>query len=84
LKGGEGDEDPLVTPEVPRGGPVRQPLFHDQAHSEGTDPVRIRASGEGQIGRVGVEIMAAVGAGMLRIDEVDIGGAPGLQITQLV
>jgi hypothetical protein len=42
------------------------------------------ASGEGQIGRVGVEIMVAVGAVMLRIDEVDIVGAPGLQITQVV
>lgn len=72
----------MVTPEVPRGGPVRQPIFHDQAHSD--DPVRIMASGEGQIGRVGVEIMVAVGAVMLRIDEVDIGGAPGLQITQVV
>jgi hypothetical protein len=84
LKGGEGDEDPMVTPEVPRGGPVRQPIFHDQAHSDSNDPVRIMASGEGQIGRVGVEIMVAVGAVMLRIDEVDIVGAPGLQITQVV
>jgi hypothetical protein len=84
LKGGEGDEDPMVTPEVPRGGPVRQSIFYDQAHSDGNDPVRIMASGEGQIGRVGVEIMAAVGAVMLRIDEVDIVGAPGLQINQVV
>ena len=84
MKGGEGDEDPMVTPEVPRGGPVRQSIFHDQAHSDGNDPVRIMAPGEGQIGRVGVEIMVAVGAVMLRIDEVDIVGAPGLQITQVV
>jgi hypothetical protein len=40
------------------------------------------ASGEGQIGRVGVEIMAAVRAVMLRIDEVDIAGTPGLQVAQ--
>jgi hypothetical protein len=71
----------MVTPEVPRGGPVRQPIFHDQAHSDGNDPAHIMASGEGQSGRVGVEIIAAVGAVMLRIDEVDIVGAPGLQIT---
>ena len=69
----------MVTPEVPRGSPVRQSIFYDQAHGDGNDPVRIMASGEGQIGRVGVEIMVAVGAVMLRIDEMDIVGAPGLQ-----
>jgi hypothetical protein len=39
---------------------------------------------EGQIGRVGVEIMAAAGAVMLRIGKVDLVGSPGHQVTQVV
>jgi hypothetical protein len=74
----------MVTPEVPRGGPVRQPILHDQAHGDGNDPMRVMAPGEGQIRRVSVEILVTVEAVMLRIGEVDIVGAPGHQVTQVV
>jgi hypothetical protein len=42
------------------------------------------APGEGQIRRVSVEILVTVEAVMLRIGEVDIVGAPGHQVTQVV
>jgi hypothetical protein len=40
--------------------------------------------GEGHIRHVGVEIMVAVGAVMLRIGDVDIMGVPGYQVPQVV
>jgi hypothetical protein len=39
---------------------------------------------EGQIGRVGVEIMPTAGAMMLRVGEVEFVGSPGHQVTQVV
>ena len=74
----------MVTPEVPRGSPVRQSILHDQAHGDRHDPVRVMTPGESHIRRVGIEIMAAVGAMMLRIGEVDIVGVPGYQVPQVV
>jgi len=74
----------MVTPEVPRGSPVRQSILHDQAHGDRHDPVCVMTPREGHIRHVGVEIVVAVGAVMLRIGEGDIVGVPGYQVPQVV
>ena len=47
LDGGKGDKDPMITPEVPRRGPVWQPILHDQPDGEGNHPVRVMTPGGG-------------------------------------
>jgi hypothetical protein len=74
----------MVAPEVPRRRSVRQAILHDQAHGDRHDSVRIMTPGEGHIRHVGVEIMVAVSAVMLRIGEVDIVGVLGDQVPQVV
>ena len=74
----------MITPEVPRRGPVWQPILHDQPDGEGNHPVRVMTPWGSHIGQVGVEIHAAVGAVMLRIDEVKVVGPPRRQIPHVV
>jgi hypothetical protein len=74
----------MVTPEVPRRRSVRQAILHDQTHGDRHDSVRVMTPGEGHIRHVGVEIMVAVSAVMLRIGEVDIVGVLGYQVPQVV
>jgi len=81
---GEGDEDPVVAPEVPRGGPIRQPVLHDPSDGDGHHLVGVVTSRQDHIGRVSVAILAAAGAVMLRIGKVDLMGSPAHQVTQIV
>jgi hypothetical protein len=64
-----GDEDAVVTPEVPTGSPVRKPIFNDEANGQVDDPTGIMAAGRSEVGHVGVEVTAAAGAVVLRVDD---------------
>jgi hypothetical protein len=84
LDGGKRHEDPVIPPEVPRGGSGRQSVLDDQADGEGNHPVCVTTPREGHIGHVSVEIQAAEGAVMLRIEEVNLVGLPRHQIPHVV
>ena len=61
----------MVTPQVPTGRLVRQAVLHDEADRHGHNPMGIVSLGRGQVGHVGVEILAALAALVLRVGEMD-------------
>src|SRR5947209_3194447 len=62
LDRGVGDEDAVVTPEVPSGGAVGEAVLDDQTDSGVDDPAGVVTPGVGQVGYVGVEVASARGA----------------------
>jgi hypothetical protein len=84
LHGSEGDKNAVITPEMPRGSPGWQSVLHDQAYGDSHDPTRVMTPGEGHSRRVGVEIIVAVSAVMLRTGKVDIVGVPRCEVPQVV
>jgi hypothetical protein len=74
----------VVAPQVPTGGLIGQAILHDDAHGQGHDTMRVVRFGQGVIGHVCVEILAATSAVMLRIDKVDVAGATGNQVADVM
>src|SRR6266536_2218963 len=74
----------MVSPEVPTGGTIRQAILDDHANRQGNDAMRIVTSWRCQVRHVGVEILFALGAIVLRVPEVDIAGTPRDQITHVM
>src|SRR5262249_56682155 len=62
LDGGEGDEDPVVAPQVPLGRLVRQPALGDEPDGQVLDAAGVAALGPGPGGQLG------------RGEEVTVGG----------
>ena len=84
LDGGEGDEDPMVSPEVPTGGLIGQAVLHDQPNGQRHDPMGIEGLGRGQVGHVGGEIVAALSAVMLGIGELDVAGPAPQRVAEIM
>jgi hypothetical protein len=57
---------------MPTGCLIRQAVLHDEANRHGHDAMRVMGFGCSQVGHVGVEILAALAAFVLRIGEQDI------------
>jgi hypothetical protein len=74
----------MVAPQVPRSRSVGEAVFDDQAHRQMYDPSRVVAVGVGQIGEVGVEILAAPRTTMLGILDHQFDGMILCQIPQIV
>src|SRR6266542_5649671 len=83
LDGSVGHKDAMVSPEVPTGGTIRQAILDDHAYRQGNDAMRIVTSWRCQVRHVGVEILFALGAIVLRVPEVDIAGTSRDQITHV-
>ncbi|MBI3951369.1 MAG: hypothetical protein HY314_13040 [Acidobacteria bacterium] len=49
---------------MPTGGAVRQAVLHDQPHRQGDNPVGVVDLGRGQVGHVGIEMLATPAAKM--------------------
>jgi hypothetical protein len=84
LDGGVRDKNPVVAPKVPTGGLIRQAILHDDAYGQGNDAMRVVSLGQGVVGHVCVEILAATSAMMLRVGKVDVAGATGHQIPDVM
>src|SRR5262245_32018252 len=84
LDGGEGDENPMVAPQVPTGGLVRQAVLDDEPHGQRDDAVRVAGLGQRVLGGVRREVAAAAGAVMLRVDEVEVTRSGRDQVPQVV
>ena len=67
----------MLSPEGPTGGAIRQAVLDDQADGGVDDAPGVVASGVGQVGHVGVEILATAGAIMLRVDQDDVAMSAG-------
>src|SRR3954447_14473957 len=64
LDGGVGDENAVVTPEVPGSSPVGQPVLDDQTDSPLLDAAGVQTLGQGQVGQVDGETTATAEAAM--------------------
>src|SRR5512142_2694880 len=84
LDRGVGDEHPVVTPQAPTGGAVRQAVLDDQADGRVDDAAGVMAAGVGQVGHVGVEVLAAAGAVVLGVEHDDVAGPAGEGVTEVV
>jgi hypothetical protein len=74
----------VLSPEGPTGGAIGQAVLDDQADGGVDDAAGVVASGLGEVGHVGVEILATAGAIMLRVDQDDVAGSSGEGIAQVV
>jgi hypothetical protein len=64
LDGGVGDEDAVVTPEVPGSRPVGQTVLDDQTDSPLLDAAGVQTLGQGQVRQINGETAAAASAAM--------------------
>jgi len=74
----------MVAPEMPTGDAIRQTILHDQTHGQADDAVRVLGLGGCQVGHVGVEDFAALGATMHRIVEQNVAWPAGHEVPQIV
>src|SRR5262249_56457779 len=83
LDGGEGDEDPVVAPQVPLGRLVRQPALGDEPDGQVLDAAGVAALGPGQVGQLGREEEVTVGAVMPGEGDDEVDGAAGPWVAQV-
>jgi hypothetical protein len=74
----------MVAPEVPTGGLIGQAVLHHQPDGQGHDPMSVVGPGRGQVGHVGGKEVAAPGAVVLGVGEVDVAGAPFRRVAQIM
>jgi hypothetical protein len=84
LDGGEGDEDAMAAPEVPTGGLIGQAVLHHQPDGQSHDPRGVAGFGRGQVGHVGGKEVAASGAVVLGVGELDVAGPPSQRVAQIM
>jgi hypothetical protein len=84
LDGGEGDEDPVVPPEVPGCRPVGKTVLDDQPDGERADAMSVRAFDGSQVGQVHAEIELAAGAFVDGVSDFQDLGAAGDQVANVV
>src|SRR5262249_24102259 len=84
LNGGGGDEDAVITPQVPTGGLVGEIVLGHQADGHLLDTTRVVAVGRGQVGEVsGKETVAMAGVVTGEGDQ-QVDGMATAGITQVV
>jgi hypothetical protein len=74
----------VLTPEGPTGTAIGQAVLDDQADRGVDDASRVVAAGIGEVGHVGVEVLAALGAIVLRVDQDDVARSAGERVAQVV
>ena len=74
----------MFSPEGPTGGTIRQAVLDNQAYGGVDDAACVVAAGIGKVGHVGIEVLAAAGAIMLRVDQDDVAGPPCQGVAQVV
>jgi hypothetical protein len=74
----------VLTPEGPACGAIGQSVLDDQSDGGLNDTSGIVAARVSQVGHVGVEILAATGAIVLRVDHDGVAGPPGERIAEVV
>jgi hypothetical protein len=74
----------VIPPEAPTGGLVGQAILDDQADRRGDDAFGVMSAGRGQVGAVGVEVLAALGTEVLGVGQDEIAGAPGDEIAEVM
>src|SRR5215471_18973764 len=84
LNGRKGDKHPVVTPEVPAGGPVGQAILDHEPHGEVHHAVGVLTAGWCQIGEVRAKVLATLRTVMLGIGHQQIPRTPHVEIPQIM
>src|SRR5215470_7187203 len=84
LERGKRDKDPVVAPEMPAGGTVRQASLDHEPHSEVHHAVGVLTARWCQIGEVRAKVLATRRTVMLRIGDHKITRTPQIEIPQVV
>src|ERR1700704_4278369 len=84
LDGGPRDEDPVVAPQVPLRRLIGQPVLGNESDGQILDLARVQTLGPGQVGGVGGEEEAAVGAVMPGEGDDQIDGAACPWVAEVV
>jgi hypothetical protein len=84
LEGRKGHKDAVVAPQVPTRRPVGQAVLDHEPYRQINHAVRVLTARWGQIGQVRIEILATLGAVMLRIRDHEITRTPQVEIAQVV
>ena len=84
LNRGPGNKDPVVAPEVPTGGAIRQSVFDDHPNGRLLHAVGIMALRQRQVGHVGVEGASAAGAPVFGVGNHDVDRAAGAGVTEIM
>ena len=62
----------MVAPEMPTGGLIGQAVLNDEPNGNGNDAMRVVPFGQRVVGCVRVEELLALGALVLRVDQMDV------------
>jgi hypothetical protein len=84
LNGGVGDENAVVTPEVPGSRPVGQAVLDDQTDSPLLDTASVQTLGQGQVRQINGETAAAAGAAMAGEGNNHIDRLLGPRVTKIM
>jgi hypothetical protein len=84
LDRGKGDKHPMVTPQVPAGGTVRQAIFDHKPHRQIAHTVGVLTARWRQIREVRIEVLLTFRTVMLRIRNHEITRTPEVEIPQVV
>jgi hypothetical protein len=74
----------LVAPQGPACGAIGEAVLDDQSDGSVDDTAGIVAARFGQVGHVGVEVLAAAGAEVLGVEHDDVAWPPREGITEIV
>src|SRR5882672_7317642 len=84
LEGGIGHKHPVVTPQMPTGRFIGEAVLDHQAYRQADAPMRVLALGRRQGRGIGVAILTARAAGMLRVGQRDIPRTPRDEFPDIV
>jgi hypothetical protein len=84
LDGGEGDENPMIAPQMPAGCLIRQAILDDEAHGQRNDAMGVMGFGQSLVGHVSVEVFATCAAVMLGVGDMNIPRSPQYEIPDVV
>ena len=74
----------MIAPQVPAGGLIGQAVLRDESDGQSDDAMGVVGFGQGVVGHVRVEIVAAVGAAMLGVNDVNVARPTGNQVSHVV
>jgi hypothetical protein len=84
LDGGEGNEDPVIPPEVPGGNSVWQTVFHYPSDGQREDAPGVMAAGGCEVRKVHVEVNATGLAAMVGVPDLQVKRSVSGQAAEIV
>src|SRR5499427_977292 len=84
LDRGKRDKDAVVAPEVPTRWAVGHAILDHEPHGQVDHAMGVLTAGWGEIGEVRIEVLATLGAVMLRIGDHEITRTRQVEIAQVV